>query len=290
MAWQNFKRNPEVLIARLMRAAYSFLCNLPDQLFRGYGKAILEPSASIRGFISLVSVVGLIFVFLKRRERGELVFWTLFWLSVVASSSFIYFDDGDRALAVSYVFIFFFFAFGFASPSAAPGSFSEAQRRRLNLNGISCFAIVALLFFSIPWLAYRLWPGRQLVISQPLSNAAEAVVFGGRRMSGFLVVPDGIALRKDVATVDFSTFSEIVKQSGIEQYQGLVNPRAPKTPFGFVYAPRLDSKRSNYQYIVPSDVIERRDVRAWRFELKEWQRKPSFGPYWFYVTRAEPVR
>ncbi len=45
---------------------------------------------------------------------------------------------------------------------------------------------------------------------------------------------------------------------------------------------------SRYQYIVPPEVIERRDVPAWHFDLKRWGYKPGHIEYWFYVTRAVP--
>ena len=248
-----------------MSASYNFVYNLPDQLFRGYGHAVLESSINMRNFVSLVCVAGLIFLFSKRRERGDLPFWSLSWLSIVASTSLIYFDDGDRALAVSYVIIFLFFALGFANPAAGASSVNEAHRGRLSPFGISCFAITAILFFGIPQLAYLMWPARQL--SQPSVRANETVVFGGRRISGLLVVPDGAAPRNDVPTVDLSTFSRIVGQSGIELYQGLVNPQSPKTPFGFIFAATVDSTGSDFRYIVPPEVVERKDVRAWRFDL-----------------------
>jgi hypothetical protein len=92
-----------------------------------------------------------------------------------------------------------------------------------------------------------------------------------------------------VTMFDFSTFSQIVDQSNVEQYQGLIHPQAPDVPFAFVSAAALDKRISGYLYIVPPEVIERKEVKAWRFKYKEWQRKPSLGPYWFYVTRAEPL-
>jgi hypothetical protein len=40
---------------------------------------------------------------------------------------------------------------------------------------------------------------------------------------------------------------------------------------------------------VPADVIERRDVPAWHFDLTTWQRSPTdLGVEWFFVTKAEP--
>jgi hypothetical protein len=65
----------------------------------------------------------------------------------------------------------------------------------------------------------------------------------------------------------------------------------PPLPFGFVFAPRLEKGTfSANQFIVPADVIERRDVSAWHFQLKRWEYKPNgYGEFWFYVTKAEPL-
>jgi hypothetical protein len=108
-------------------------------------------------------------------------------------------------------------------------------------------------------------------------------------MVGFFIVPDGAPLRSDVPTLHLSTFARIM--SNMEHWQGLLNPFPPRLPFGFVFAPRLDLPApSVYQYIVPAEVMLRRDVRVWWFELEDWHRNRLYGPYWFYVKRAEPLR
>jgi hypothetical protein len=123
-----------------------------------------------------------------------------------------------------------------------------------------------------------------------LPKQGEVLVFGGRRISGFLVVEDGSPLRNDVPTLHLADFDSIIKQSGVEFYQGIIHPVTPPLPFGFVFAPRLERDyASETLYIVPAEVVERRDVPAWHFQLKRWGYKPSgYGEYWFYVTKAEP--
>jgi hypothetical protein len=124
----------------------------------------------------------------------------------------------------------------------------------------------------------------------PLQKKDEAFVFGGRRMSGFLVVDGGMPLRNDVPSIHLSEFEAILRQTGVEQYQDLIRPVLPPLPFGFVFAPRLEKgSLSSSLYVVPSEVVERRDVPAWHFDLKRWDHKPGgHAEYWFYVTRAEP--
>jgi hypothetical protein len=289
MAWQNVTAHPEVLLHRLLATSYDFLRDLPDRPFIGYSEPAPMP-VSAKTFVTLISIAGVIFALARRRERGELELWMLLWLSIVTSAAFVFNDDGKRALAVSYVSLAVFFALGFADPTPVIiTTLQKDNERWLSRYGVSCFALAAVLFFGIPWFAYRMSPMRHAIAGDLVTKTNEAVVFGGRRMSGFLVVPDGVPLRSDVPTVDFSTFSAILEQSGIEQYQGLVNPHAPETPFGFVYTPMLAGRR-NVLYIVPPEVMERKEVLAWRFDLEEWQRKPPYGPYWYLVTHAEPLR
>ena len=288
MAWQNFKRDPGVLPKVLLNGAESFLVNLPDRLFRGYGGDVMEPSLILRYFISFVCIAGLIFFALSGRGEQQFFFWALFWLSVVASSAVVYYNDGDRVLAVSYIMIFLFFALGFRGAKLGT-TVGVVPQQRLRLYGIASFSAMAFLCFSVPWLSYRLSRAPQAALARMSLNSNQVLIYGGPFMTGFLVVPDGAPLRSDVPTFNLTTFRNIVKQSGVEHYQGLVTPNPPSAPFGFVFAARA-KYQSGYSYIVPPEVIERKNVRVWRIDLDHWHLKPPHGSYWFYVTHAEPLK
>lgn len=149
---------------------------------------------------------------------------------------------------------------------------------------------MAALFVCVPWMAHRFSPIGAIAGDGLLPKQGEAIVFGGRRMSGFLVVEDGSPLRDDVPTLHLADFDAIVRKSGVESYQGLLRPAAPPLPFGFVFAPRVEKGvLSLNQYIVPAEVMERRDVEFWHFQLKRWG-YTGRGEYWYYVTNAEPWR
>ena len=93
------------------------------------------------------------------------------------------------------------------------------------------------------------------------------------------MVDDGLPLRNDVPTLHLADFEAIIAQSGVEFDQGLLHPVRPQLPFGFVYAPRLEKgSLSTNQFIVPADVIERRNVPAWHFWVKPWHHNdPNSG-------------
>jgi len=161
---------------------------------------------------------------------------------------------------------------------------------RLLRVGSIVFPVAALLYFAVPSLAHHLSPAKGISGGAVVSTN-EAIVFGDRRIVGFLVVADGTPLRNDIPTVHFSKFSRMIERSNIEFYQGLIHPEVPPLPFGFIFAPRLESNAgSGFQFIVSPEVLERGDVAAWRFKISEWQRKPPYGPYWFTVTSAESYR
>jgi hypothetical protein len=288
MAWANFRAKPEILFSRLADNLEKFASDFPNVIWRGYLTGVDEPDWLFRNTLTAISLMGLVYIVARRTKSVELSFWALLWASVAASSSVIYLDDGPRALAASHPLIAMFFAMGMSSPGSAPMPSSPPSRpSRYGLVGL---ITAALLFVCVPWVAHHFFSLGRWANAAPLEKKDEAFVFGGRRMSGLLVVRDDMTLRNDVPSVHLSEFEGILRQSGIEIYQDLIHPSLPPLPFGFVFAPRLEKGSvSASLYIVPPEVLERRDVPAWHFDLKRWGYKPGrYGEYWFYVTKAEP--
>jgi hypothetical protein len=240
--------------------------------------------------LTAISLLGLLFIAARRAKPAELTFWALLWASIVASASLIYFDDGPRTLAASQPLIALFFALGLSNPVLAPAGLPSPSRS--SRYGALGLIAAAALFVCIPWMAHRLSPiGGTAGISQ-ISEPGEILVFGGRRMSGFLVVEDGLPLRSDVPSIHLADFEVIVQRSRVESYQGLLHPVTPPLPFGFIFTPLLEKDLTSWkEFIVPADVMEHPDVPAWRFKVEPWQAKPDARlSYWFYVTKAEPWR
>jgi hypothetical protein len=149
-------------------------------------------------------------------------------------------------------------------------------RSRLSQNGFLGLVAMVALFICLPWMAHHFSSIRTLVDAAPPRKEGEAFVFGGGRMSGFLVVADDQPLRDDVPSLNLTDFSALIGQSRVEMYQDLIHPILPPLPFGFLFAPRLEKGSSSLsQYIVPAEVVERRNVQDWHFELKRWGYRPN---------------
>jgi hypothetical protein len=292
MAWDNFQKNPVVLFQRLTEGIRSFVKRIPEWLLGSEGRPSWFPTTHL----TMLLGVGLVYITLMRRERGELSFWLLVGLSIIASASIVIFDDGLRVLAASHPTLSLFFAIGMSGPAMS------AQKNATPYSGLRLVAavvplVVTVMFFGVPLLAHHFFSVERVSgLASLVHEPDEAVVFGGRRMAGFIIVADGTPLRKDAPMMHLSDFAAVLEAGGLETLQGLIHPEVPPLPFAFVFAPRLENNvSSDYQYIVPATVLEQHDVQVWRFQLKHWQTKTAqkvgYGSdYWFYATRSESLR
>ena len=168
LAWENFTKRPWLFFERLLAGAHSFVIEIPDLLFRGYG-AVIEPSWFPRTLIVTLSLIGLMYELGRRENRRQLGFWAMLWASIVSSAAFVFFDDGRRVLASSYPLIFLFFAMGMTDPNVAVKREGAVDRKLLRF-GTALLIAGLFLFFFIPWLAHRLSPAQSLSHSGMLSQ------------------------------------------------------------------------------------------------------------------------
>jgi len=285
-AFENIRARPGVIATRLLESAVHFVDSLREVLWRGYYIED-QPPRAVKLLCFGVAAFGLIFVVRRRRERGEALFWVLVWVAAIASAAFVYLDDGRRVMIAAYPLLCVFVASGFAVSGAGVPHDGRAAVT-LTRYGFGALLVATALCFAVPGIAYATSPVRQSE-SWPRPRDGEHIVLAGRRMSGVLVVPNGATLRPDVPSIHLSDFARLIERSGVERYQGFLHPAMPPLPFGFVVAPRVQTNwSSDVSYIVPPEVIERRDAAMWRFSVREWQRTSEYGPYWVFVERAEP--
>jgi hypothetical protein len=136
--------------------------------------------------------------------------------------------------------------------------------------------------------------GSMLHAIAPMAVAAEEmktnqqIVFGGSRVTGVLVVPDGTEPPVGVPTISYSKFSKVIEQSNVQIYQPLITPVHPTLPFAFVVAPRRETGTvSSYQLIAPPEILLEKDVHSWKLTTVNWNIKPGYGAYWLLVLKAE---
>ncbi len=288
-AWKNLRADPTPFLQRLVDNVDEFRTKFSEVLWRGYGK-VEEPDWLPRVALTALSLIGLCYG-ATRIAGVELSFWALLWASILASSAVIYFDDGNRAFAASQPMIALFFALGLSIRKTQP--LQRSAHARPARSGVLVLLVAAIFFICLPWVTHRFASNDALANKAPSVKPNEAVVFGGRQMSGFLVVANDAPLRHDVPSVHLADFEAIIAASGVESNQDLLHPTLPPLPFGFVFAPRVEKGvESGRLYIIPAEVLERRDVRAWHFHLKKWGdlRSVYNYEYWQYVTMAEPWR
>ncbi|OSI90187.1 hypothetical protein [Bradyrhizobium canariense] len=288
-AWTHLRAHPGPFFQRLAEGAQTFATEYPSVMWQGYTRAIDFPAWLFPNVLVAISLIGLLHGTMRRAKAVEVTFWILLWASLVASSCIIYLEEGSRVLAASHPTMALFFALGMSNLASTPAELPSDSR--FLRNGLIGLIAMAVLFVCVPWLAHHFSSTGTMASATPLPARSEAIVFGGPRMSGFLVINDDQPIRDDVPSLHLADFDAIIGQSGLEYYQGLIHPVLPPLPFGFVFAPRVEKGGSNLGvlYIVPPEVMERREVPAWHFNLKRWGDKNNgAGDYWFYVTKAEP--
>jgi hypothetical protein len=280
MAWHNFLDRPDVFFRRIGSGVALFVEGFPAVLWFGYGAAIGNPAWLFPKVLTAIILVGLACFARRRADRTEFAFWSLLWASILMSAALIYYDDGARTLAVSQPAIALFAAIGMMNPALAidvrPAG---AGLVRWGVGGV-VFGLI--LFAAAPWIAHRVPPVGNGLAYASQANQSEALVFGAPQLSGFLVVDNDQPLRADVPTFHLDVFETIVKQAGIDQ--GLLQPTRPSTPFGFVFAPRLERQGGPEEFIVPAEMMHQPNVRAWRLTIEPLQ--PG-STQWFRASSAE---
>ena len=282
-ALQNIRNDPATIMKRLVAGAAGFVASLPRTLTNGYVRA--SSSLWCPALFVLTGVFGILLLLRQNPARLDVTFWVLSMTSIVASSMFVFFDDGIRVMVASYPLIAMLLTAGLTNSFKAETTSLSVDRYLVG----GCLAFIVLAtaaFFIIPAVAHRSAP--ESISLGP--NRDEHQVFGGRRISGFLVLADGHQLPKNVAAIHYSDFAKIIALSDVETYQGLLHPQTPNIPFGFITAPRRERGAGSYDlYIVPPEVLLQKNVKAWRFFTAPWNSIPGNSIYWRLVTRAKPA-
>jgi len=267
-AWENFVHDPGVLTWRLLENAAKFIVSQPRYLLPVHGPWSLWVKI-IAGLGMLALIPGLLYSWRKRASTAERSFWIALFVSVIMSAAIIYADDGWRALHVTHVFAACFWSLAFAVPGVMTSRNLAASPWRWQ-SGAALITVMAAIFLVVPVLA-REMARRELAAHPSFRSlqANEVVVLGGRRVSGFLVVPDDEVLPTSVPALRISEFVRVVHLTALDPEVGSFSRDViGKTPFAFVFAPALSIGFSNL-YVVSPRLLSEPDVWAWRIKIRE---------------------
>ena len=280
---ERISAEPSLFVQRTASGAVRFLLRAPFILLKGYVEFIPDffPVVPWYG----VCLFGLCGLMKKCMSRHEKIFWTLFAASLIGAASIVYFDDGVRVLCVSFPLLSLFVASGFstqassAQPCVSPSELSSA--RPSTLVGLAVLVCIVSTCLILPWAAHKFDPLNSSFLNNVSKNPNEDLYLASRYMTGFVVVADDVPMPTTVPAMSMKAFTQIVINSGIEQYEDLVSVAPPATPFAIVAAPGLVANGGRL-LILPPDVFLDRATVGWKVRYVG-------GSYWRRVAHADPI-
>jgi hypothetical protein len=201
-AWGNFLAHPTVLLDERRDNSAQFLWEIRPFMLTGPVSFYVVSSST---YVLLLIVLAGVFRCLRRGSAIEWSFWIAMLASIPLSAAIVMKSDGWRLLTVTHLFVAAFLALAFALPQIA-GDKKHVSVARWQPTAIALGA--AMLVFPIfPALAHA-FALRELRAHPriPAPGPHDEIVTGGRRMSGFLVLPERqwSILRDVVAVADLA--------------------------------------------------------------------------------------
>lgn len=295
-ALENIKRQPQVFIKRLWDGEKLFLLNVHKFVFEGYNFG-RKPVPT--WFIAFV-VAGILACICSRYKtalsdlRSDTpVFWLIMAGAILLSVPFVMYDDGWRVLTATHPLVFALFA-SLLAPTRT-GTIAHMAVWKVRTDYGLAAILLALIIVSmpvVPAIAHYFEPLKQNKIT-PLVAASKAkgeeIIKGSPVLTGFAVFEDGEPLPLHIPAVSLTAFVQQVKATGIEQYQPLVTPQPPPTPFGVALVANYNGNSS--YVIIPIQMLGRHDVALWKIRTVPWRYAPNppFSEYWREIVHYEPV-
>ena len=286
-AWGNLLAHPTILLREVGDNFVGFSWGLWP--FMLAGPASLYDASSGELYLILAIVLAPLFHYLRNSSSAERSFWIAMLGSLPLSAAIVMKADGWRLLTVTHLFVAAFLALAFATPRIA-----EYDRRVLVTRwqpAAIALGAAMILFVIFPTLAHAL-ALRELRARPPIPAPGpyDEIVTGGRRMSGFLVVPDGEAGSRSVPMMQVSEFARMVRAVPLEgDFDPFLDRVLPRVPFAFVGAGRMYGPNNTNIYIVPPEVLERHDVWGWRFTTRSGAEGKKPWSVLRDVIAAEPL-
>jgi hypothetical protein len=266
-SFTNILANPGVFALSLVRNIGQYLRYLNS--FHMLGR--LPPPSQLGGLdvaFSKVSFLILLVLATKsaffRSGRREQLFWAMFFLTTISAVALIMSDDGWRVLVVTHVMTAAFLAMGLRQ------SRKDAQiiPTWTVWPAIAGLATVILALLVGPLIDGRL--ERTVLATLPAPQPNEVIIAGDRFPTGFIVREN----RSSSSAVTVTSVADLralfQKTFPTPEYDNSLEAIVESAPIALIYAPlrkagaELIGKAGYGYFILPEQVLLRRDVRGWR--------------------------
>ena len=264
-ALADIAQNPVPMLGQMVRNIGNLIKGLPGFLMFSY---LRDRDLSWWPFLFLAP--GFYWTLRYRATRGELIFWPLIFLSVIASAAIIFADDGWRVFYASWPFVALFFSLGFAAPGVL--LFPAQSFQTVSLRRGTAFVGILICLIVIGPAASRAFyaPGLEGSTDSKVQLNSDEGFLLGRSLTGFAVISDDKPLPLTVPAMHVSDFRRVADRIGIERDFGkFVDVIIKHVPFAFITGARIDNPANQAEllYVAPIEILSRPADAAWKVTL-----------------------
>ena len=250
-AMRNIADQPTTFVVSILANIGQYIGGFARTYLHGYaGKPYFH---SIVVALAVVAFIPGIVTCLKHRAgRVERLLWAGVFLAIVASAAIIMKDNGWRALHVTHALTVAFLAFAFTAPGILTVRAAALSVRRWSI----ALACGVLMLIAAPKALQAIHARDLACCPKPAASDTLLHVFGGRRLTGLLIVPEGTPRSPAVPSIPVGDFERIFRATMAKDadLDGVMTTVRQRAPVAFVYAqplsrpPRGDA-RSNWLLI-----------------------------------------
>jgi hypothetical protein len=262
-ATENVQADARPLLRAMYNNIHRFVRDAPGFYLDGYRTQNFFTREAEREIFALI--IGLVCLFLILvATNSERFFWITFVVGTIGSTAIIMAEDGWRTLHVSHIYSVLLLSCGFSLfPHKHHLKVQDIQSRW----GIGVLALAGLLLVAVPALSGEALRREFARHSLPVTEDPNEIILAGPRLTGFLVVPDGLPLRQDIPSLPFSEFENLIRATLLERDVGNFLDRLDRdSTFAFISGLVIRQPSQPYSlmvtYIAPARALEEKNAWA----------------------------